>query len=225
MDCSFESNCPVTTIDSATASPLIASCHCALSKSTVARGTFRRAECECYSVHSVRVLSYARAHRRGNHSHEQSRIGAGRAADLPFGLRKDVVARVDLRHLACRFASQPKILPHYRSLDCFHCRRLLAEVAHRWLRSSRRHPSRVIQWLLLLLLSTKHQSRALHIESQQHLHPLRLGPHPCQRLPGRHHSLRQLPPASRKRFWETSSRHRETSQRRRLGQIQFGRGR
>jgi len=46
----------------------------------------------------------------------------------------------------------------------------------------------------------------LHIASQPHLHPQLRDPHPCQRLPGRRRSLRQLPPASRRDF----GRHQQT---------------
>src|SRR6202166_999547 len=112
MDSSFELDCCVNAICLATAPPLIVSCHRALSKRAVAHEMFRPAESECCSSHSAHALSYVRAHRGRNDSRERLRIGEGWAVGPTFGLREDATAeRVDLRHLACRFASHPKILP------------------------------------------------------------------------------------------------------------------
>src|SRR5438105_10656784 len=97
-------------------------------------------------------------------------------------------------------------------------------VSARWLRSRHHHRARATPRPLLPSLSTVHQTRALHIVSQPHLHPLRPSPHPCQRQPDRRRSSRQHHPALRKRSWATSSRRRGTSPQRQLDRIQFWRG-
>src|SRR5579863_5577958 len=117
MDSSFELGCCMSAICLATAPPLVVSCHRALSNSTVAHETFRRAECECCSSHSAHALSYVRAHRGRNLLRQRRRFAAGRVAGPHSALQEGATAaRVDLRRLACRFASQPKILPHSGSL-------------------------------------------------------------------------------------------------------------
>src|SRR5438552_1503480 len=84
-------------------------------------------------------------------------------------------------------------------------------VSARWIRSRHDHRVRATQRPLLPSLSTMHQTRAPHIVSQPHLHPLRQSPHPCQRQPDRRRSSRQHHPALRKKSWATSSRRRGTS--------------
>ena len=111
-----------------------------------------------------------------------SRRGSRRARLLARRLgggRTQTEARVDLLLLAFRFVSRTKIHPHSGSLVRFRSRHFhLVGAAHRWIRSSRLHLVRVTQRLLLLLLSTKHQSRALRTASQPHRHPAAARPTP-----------------------------------------------
>ncbi len=104
--------------------------------------------------------------------HPRSRIGADLAAGPRFGLREGAtVVRVDLCHLASRSALHRKFFPRQWSLVHFHFRPLhRVGVSARWLRWRHHHRARASQRPLLPSLSRVHQTRALHIVSQPHLH-------------------------------------------------------
>src|SRR5258708_4545795 len=210
MESSFELKCCVSASSLATAPPLVVSCHHVPSNSTAVHETFRRAECERCSSHHAHALPCVQVRRGGSRSRRLPQSAAAPVAGPTIATREDATAaQVDLRYLACRFVLQRKILPH-SGLVRFHSRLRLAVLSPHLLHSPHPHPALVILRPRRPLLSPKHPTLALHIPSQVRLHLLRPHPLPCLRLPGRHRSSRRRRPALRKRFWDTSNKHKRT---------------
>ena len=152
----------------------------------------------------------------------------GRVAGPQFAQQEDATAApVDLRRLACRFASRSKILPHSgRHLVRFSiaaASHLVGVALYRSLRSSRLLIRVIRRILLLLHFGQCIRAACAHILSHQvHLHTTRpCHLHPCQhRLPKSASPLIEATPPSStsagRDFGRHPAKHKGTSPRRRL---------